>query len=390
MGAVLLRLGGRIEELRGNGDPFLAAVSLSRLPPAARERRVLLTDSLEVDTAGYSAIGVTSNAPLPRLDMPVFRVPDWLHYLHEHDVLRVHASRKQVRVLYRHASKHNALLVTERCNSDCIMCSQPPKAANDGCLVEELIDLVRMIPQTGGPLGITGGEPLLAGHDFYRLLTTIKAEHPNSPLQVLTNGRLAAYGSVAKAMAAASPRRTMFCIPLYSHSPETHDFVVQAHDAWNQTMRGILNFKRYRLGVEIRIVMHRFTVGELEAFGEFIYRNLSFVDHVAFMGLEGTGHTRMHPDALWVEPASYADQLLRVVPKLVRRGVSASIYNTPLCVLDRSLWPFAVASISDWKHGYVEECEHCLLRASCGGVFTSGLGLHSAAIRRIEADELHS
>ncbi len=48
----------------------------------------------------------------------------------EGDVIRVRDGGK-VSVLYRRAANANALFVTERCNSHCLMCSQPPRDEED-------------------------------------------------------------------------------------------------------------------------------------------------------------------------------------------------------------------------------------------------------------------
>ncbi|SBS77728.1 Radical SAM domain-containing protein (fragment) [uncultured Mycobacterium sp.] len=64
-------------------------------------------------------------------------------------------------------------------------------------------------------------------------------------------------------------------------------------------------------------------------------------------------------------------------------GVSASIYNLPLCVLDPSIRPFAVQSISDWKNTYVAECDGCSARRDCAGFFATGQPQFSRGIAAI-------
>ena len=49
--------------------------------------------------------------------------------------------------------------------------------------------------------------------------------------------------------------------------------------------------------------------------------------------------------------------------------MNVSIYNTPLCVLDNSLWKFARKSISDWKQTNLDECKKCSKLDECCGVF---------------------
>ena len=49
-------------------------------------------------------------------------------------------------VLWRHDSRQNSVLLTERCDNYCLMCSQPPKDANDDWLLDDARELVRLLP----------------------------------------------------------------------------------------------------------------------------------------------------------------------------------------------------------------------------------------------------
>jgi len=108
--------------------------------------------------------------------------------------------------------------------------------------------------------------------------------------------------------------------------------------------------------VEIGVVLHTQTVDRLPQLARFIARNLPNVDHVALMGLENMGYVKMNLQALWIDPVDYQRPLRAAVESLAGAGLSVSIYNHPLCVLDRTLWSCAKRSISDWKNEYV----HCI------------------------------
>ena len=56
------------------------------------------------------------------------------------DVIRVVEGKSRVSVLYRRGSNSNTLLATERCNSFCLMCSQPPREVDDQWLVDEMLE----------------------------------------------------------------------------------------------------------------------------------------------------------------------------------------------------------------------------------------------------------
>src|SRR3954471_3994748 len=155
---------------------------------------------------------------------------------------------------------------------------------------------------------------------------------------------------------------------------------LQADGAFDQTLRGIMNLGRCGVSVEIRVVLHRQTVGRLPQLARFIARNLPFVDHVALMGLEMMGFVRMNLESLWIDPVDYQEQLREATGHLLQHGMHVSIYNHQLCVLDRELWPVARKSISDWKNEYPEECGRCAVRDECGGFFASSSLRRSAHI----------
>lgn len=169
----------------------------------------------------------------------------------------------------------------------------------------------------------------------------------------------------------------MLGIPLYSDDSTTHDYVVQAKGAFDQTMMGLHQLARYGLRIELRVVLHALTVQRLPELAEYIYRNLTFVEHVALMGLENIGYAPRNMDKLWIDPHDYQDQLESAVEILSTRMMNVSIYNHQLCVLRRSLWKFARKSISDWKNIYLDECQTCGVKEQCGGFFQWATKLHT-------------
>lgn len=83
-------------------------------------------------------------------------------------------------------------------------------------------------------------------------------------------------------------------------------------------------------------------------------------------GLEHTCFALANADMLWIDPLDYRDDLADGVDVLATAGVAVSD-NLPRCVLARSTWPFAAQSISDWKKGYLEQCDRCVERPRCSG-----------------------
>ncbi len=362
-------------------SPILGRISFEALADErARSETalVLAGEAMTVDTRGYAAVLAVSDLPrrvvleLAEGGQPVvFGLPSVQH-LETGDVVALHANG-YVRTLYKRSSRHNALFVTDRCNSWCLMCSQPPRRADERGRLEELLRLVELIDPTCAELGVTGGEPTLLKGDLVRLIAACRDRLPSTALHVLSNGRLFVYRQLVREIAAIGHPELVFGVPVYSALDWAHDHVVQSPGAFNQTMVGLHHLAAHRVGVEIRVVVHRLNAGQLGELAEFLYRNLPFAAHVAFMGLEQMGFAVANSAALWIDPWEYRAELERAVLFLADRGLCVSVYNHPLCLLPPSLWSFSRASISDWKNDYLELCGACTVKERCGGFFSSSL-----------------
>lgn len=303
------------------------------------------------------------------------------------DVVRLRPASTQVSIAYRRGVASNALFVTERCNSLCLMCSQPPRDVDDAWRVAELLRLIPLIDDDTPLLTITGGEPtLVPGLD--QLLDACRRRLPQTAVQVLTNGRTLADRGLAERLVPRHPDNTTWAVPLYGDVAELHDEVVGAPGGFDETLQGLFELGRLGARVEIRVVLHKLTIPRLEALAAFIYRRLPFVAHVALMGLEPMGFAKVNRDRLWIDPADYQAPLISAVFHLANRGTPVSIYNLPLCVLDRRLWPFARQSISSWKNDFPAVCAPCTLRDHCAGFFTSaGTAWRSRTVRPMTIEE---
>lgn len=308
-------------------------------------------------------------------------------YVQRGDVVRIDPRSGLLTSLHRAGSPFNTFLVTERCDNYCTMCSQPPKKRNDGWLVDDLERAIPLISQDAAEIGISGGEPALLGPRLVKLLCLTREHLPRTAIHVLSNGRRFSDPAFARAVADVRHPDLMLGIPLYADLPELHDYVVQAKGAFNETVRGILNLKRARVRVEVRFVIHRDTVARMPDFARFVVRNLTFVDHVALMGLELVGFARSNVETLWVDPVDYQRELVDAVVVLERAGMPVSIFNHQLCTLDRRLWPLARKSVSDWKNTYFDECASCAQRDACGGFFASSSLRRSRGIRTLATNE---
>ncbi len=78
------------------------------------------------------------------LHFPVITSTPHLDLLEDGDVISLDPSGF-IRILYRKKSPSNSILLTERCNSLCLMCSQPPKDTDDSNRIREHLRLIDLI-----------------------------------------------------------------------------------------------------------------------------------------------------------------------------------------------------------------------------------------------------
>jgi His-Xaa-Ser system radical SAM maturase HxsC len=355
-----------------------ADAALIRLPqdvPAARlsgfATALVVNDSIQIENDTPPEVAVVAN----RFD-----------YLSDGDVLGFQPTNGRFRTLYRKASAHNSFLVTERCNHYCLMCSQPPRDIDDRWVLDQIKAAVELVDPQTRSFAFTGGEPLLEWRSFIELLEHCRKMLPSTSIHVLTNGRGFARGEITAAWASVDHPKLMAGIPIYSAVDHIHDYVVQAKGAFDETVLGILKLKDKGQRVEVRVVLHAITAPRIVETCRWLARNLPFVDHVALMGLENTGFALANSGLLWIDPVDYKVDLEEAVSLLASAKVPVSIYNLPRCVLARSIWPYAVQSISDWKNGYAEVCVECIERPHCAGFFTSGRPRQSRGISPISVD----
>lgn len=342
------------------------------------------------DMQGYAALLVEKGAEgkIPNdIETPLVTGYNDLRHFLPGCILAIESSNGSTRVLYRPQSENNALFATPRCNSNCLMCSQPPTLQDDGGIVDEHLRVISLIENPPATLGITGGEPTLLGDGLVSIIAALKERFPDTFVPMLTNGRLYAYDDLPARIGQVAHPGLLSAIPLYADIAPTHDYIVQTKGAFDQTLQGLYNMAKHGLRAEIRVVLHRQTIPRLLPLMEFIYRNLPFVDHVALMGLENMGYVKKNWGLLWIDPVDYTDTLMEAVRHLFYRGMSVSVYNLPLCVLPHTLWPFARKSISDFKNIYLPECDSCAIKPRCAGLFASSESRHSRSINPITMDE---
>ncbi len=296
---------------------------------------------------------------------------DWIEseVVEEGDVVVPSGKRDEAVVLYRPSDRHHGIQITNRCNSYCLMCSQPPAKQNDDWMVQEAIDVVRHITDSPSVIGLSGGEPTLLGAGLRGVLDSVGDYHPGTRVEILTNGRLLADAALIRTLVGDLLTPISWLVPLYGHADLLHDFVVQAPGAYEQTIEGLLNLQAHRQSIQLRIVLIQPTLEILPELCTFIGRNLPFVKEVALMACEPIGFALANRDLCEVDLVDWGETLRSSARQLMRHEIPFLFMNAPLCTLPADLHRYAHRSISDWKNVYAPECQACQVQSDCSGFF---------------------
>jgi hypothetical protein len=107
--------------------PFIGKITTNlNLPHGLRSKQILLVTAPTEIPDGFGLVLLAHDQQC-KAPVNTVRLTSDLHYLQDYDVIKFYPDIMKIDALYRKNANHNSFLVTERCNSFCVMCSQPPR-----------------------------------------------------------------------------------------------------------------------------------------------------------------------------------------------------------------------------------------------------------------------
>ena len=315
-------------------------------------------DTVLIDTSGNESIFA---GPFGLLSV-TGAAPDAL----DGDVLLVIPGRGKAERLIRANSPHNTLLITERCDQLCVMCSQPPKKTHDDRF--ELLEAACLLAPQGLLLGISGGEPTLYKEQLLALLERVLARRPDLQFHVLSNAQHFENVDIERL---ASPRfkRVSWGIPLYAASAVLHDDIVGKAGAFTLLEAGLGRLAMAGARVELRTVLLSENVAQLPTLSRYVAARLQFIEAWSIMQLEHIGFAKGRWSELFVDHRNNFAPIADALNQALLHGVRAQMFNFPRCTVPPEYRHLAIASISDWKRKYAPACTSCTEQVQCSGFF---------------------
>src|SRR5947208_2897761 len=142
----MLKLAGKIKPIHISKpqQSLLTVTTNISLHSAIRHKHALVTSQSLPPATGFGAVLMRKGAD-SGLDGNVYELSADFDYVKDGDILWLDSERESVQVLFRKGTLHNSILLTERCNHYCLMCSQPPREIEDSYLLDRTFDLINLI-----------------------------------------------------------------------------------------------------------------------------------------------------------------------------------------------------------------------------------------------------
>ena len=164
----------QIEGIPNNiNETIIGIVVKNKYAYLTKKNCILVTDK-PIKSNRYSAVITNQTIDSSITSVVVSNINDF----NIDDIVTID-SKGQINIVHEANSKHNALFVTGKCNSNCIMCPQPPiKKEADRHNIN--LKHISLLPKDTISLGITGGEPTLAGKKLFEIIELVNKKLPHT------------------------------------------------------------------------------------------------------------------------------------------------------------------------------------------------------------------
>lgn len=277
------------------------------------------------------------------------------------------------------------LFITEKCNSNCIMCPMSLDSRKRGLSIAptEWAEIVATMPDNTSHITITGGEPFLEHVYLLPIMDQINKRFPHAEILVLTNGRALSISHLFNELMPIITERYCFAIPIHASTPELHDLITQAPGSFRQSLKGLKNLSKSEAKIEIRVVGHQKNIKDMNHIFNMLVHAGIRIDVINLIAMEMMGCAARNRDTLWVDYHELCHASEAGIRYSLLHGIDVGLYNFPLCMIPKHLWPLAKQSITPSKVRFYQECTNCKEYDACGGLFHSTFELNLCKVNPI-------
>lgn len=278
---------------------------------------------------------------------------------------------------YDNESDDNVFMLTESCNSNCIMCpaTEQMRKNKKPVNVDDILKIIRHMPSDPKHITITGGEPFLIGSRIFEIFAAFKEKCLKTDFLLLTNGRAFSYEPYIRRFHETAPNKIIVGIPIHGDDALSHDSITRSPGGFEQTVQGIKNLINFGHKVEIRLVVSKLNYMNITNICQLIADQFQRVYRVEIMGLEMLGNAAINQKEVWIPYKDAFQASEEGINILINKSIQVGLYNFPLCAIDERYHSLSAKSIADYKVRYADGCNKCLIKDACGGIFAGTIRL---------------
>lgn len=308
----------------------------------------------------------------------------WLRNRSNYDVYEIWQDGQLIEY-FDNATNDNYFFISGRCNSNCIMCPSSDYSRINGIdtAVDSLILMAKHIPSNVGHLTITGGEPFIIGEQIFEFIDFLKYKFTTTEFLLLTNGRIFAVEKYANMLNETIPEKSVIAIPLHASYADLHDSITQSIGSFKQTCVGIKRLLNLKLRIELRIVISKLNIEDINRLAEYICKEFPSISYVSVIAMEMTGNAYKNREKVWIPYTQIFPKISEAIHCFISNGINVRLYNFPLCTVPKVFWNLCEKSISPEKVRYDGECMKCTYKNACGGVFSGTINMERDELKAI-------
>ncbi len=263
-----------------------------------------------------------------------------------------------------------------RCNSNCIMCTNPfgyrKEEGSEPYFMDKVIERVErkkdlLNKNTNEIIHFTGGEPTIHPQ-FLEVIKRVRNKFPKNKIVIATNGRRFTYESFTKSLLKINNIRLE--IVLHGPSKELHDGITRTPGSFEQTINGLENIFKYKNqthSIEIRHVLLKQNYKKLDETYELVKR-FKDIERMVTIFPEYEGRAEKNIDSIGITYKEAVPFIEKATEKWKDQFERFHLYHFPLCVIDSKYWEFVVRSIPREEMIFKKECDQCLYKEYCLGI----------------------